>query len=405
MTRIDRQALNRPAPRALRYAYVKNGDAVDQVRMYAQEDAVNGSGPNAFIFDFLEAHVDDAILVLCRTNARERIEHANIRAESFPALGRWRLLRKGWSALRIGVEILRWRPDRILCGCTGELLWVVTAVSRLLQVPIVNSRHNEVIQRSGVGHLALALDRLSIRSCAGVVCHGPFLAEQVRDLGVATERIRQFEVDLREFVAKAAEMPAPEILLEFVGRFDIVFAFIGRIQLDKGVIDLLDAFAELVEARKARIGLVYVGDGKDLELLSRRVQERNLAGRILILGRIPHVQLPSILRKVEIVVAPTRPEFPEGRCMVVLESLALGVPVVAPDFGPFPYAVQHLVNGLLFEAGSRDSLRENLALTLETERLDRLRMGAASTGRELLASQQGFAEAVDSTFAAAEARS
>ena len=90
--------------------------------------------------------------------------------------------------------------------------------------------------------------------------------------------------------------------------------------------------------------------------------------------------------------------------MVVLESLVLGVPVVAPDFGPFPYAVQHLVNGLLFEAGSRDALRQSLALTLQPQTLGRLRQGAATAGRELLASQQGFAKAVDSTFAAAEAR-
>ena len=90
--------------------------------------------------------------------------------------------------------------------------------------------------------------------------------------------------------------------------------------------------------------------------------------------------------------------------MVVLESLVLGVPVVAPDFGPFPYAVQHLVNGLLFEPGSRESLRQMLASALQGGTTDRLREGAARSGRELLASQQSFANAVDSTFAAVEAR-
>ena len=401
---MNSEAVSQTAPRPMRYAYVKNGDAVDQVRKFTLRGETDRSGPDAFIGDFLQAHVEDAVLVLCRSKVRDSFAQGNIRAESFPVFGPLRVLRKCWSALRIGVEILRWRPDRILCGCTGELLWVTTAASRLMRVPIVNSRHNEVIQRSGVGRLALALDRLSIRACAGVACHGPYLADQVRSLGVAADRIRQFEVDLTEFAATSAELPAPERLREFAGRFSIVFAFIGRIQLDKGVIDLLDAFADLVQAGQAQIGLVYVGEGKDLEELRRRVQEREVAGRVFMLGRIPHGHLPSILRHFDIVVTPTRPEFPEGRCMVILESLVHGVPVVAPDFGPFPYAVQHRVNGLLFEAGSRESLRQNLALALHSETMGGLRQGAAKTGRELLASQQSFANAVDSTFAVAEAR-
>jgi glycosyltransferase involved in cell wall biosynthesis len=89
--------------------------------------------------------------------------------------------------------------------------------------------------------------------------------------------------------------------------------------------------------------------------------------------------------------------------MVVLESLVLGVPVVAPDFGPFPFAVKDRVNGILFEGGSWQALRQSLANVMQPQMLGVLREGAANTGRELLASQQGFATAVDVTFAEAEA--
>jgi glycosyltransferase involved in cell wall biosynthesis len=89
--------------------------------------------------------------------------------------------------------------------------------------------------------------------------------------------------------------------------------------------------------------------------------------------------------------------------MVVLEAQVLGVPVVAPAFGPFPYAVQHRVNGLLFKAGSEEDLRRNLDLALRPEVTGSLRQGAAAAGRDLLASRLGFAQAVESTFAAAEA--
>ena len=404
MIRTGIQSVGLPMSAPMRYVYVKNGDAVDQVRRFVLAAKADRSGPDAFIGDFLQAHAEDEVLVLCRSSARVSFRHGNVRAESFPALGRSRLMRNGWAALRMGLEILRWRPDRVLCGCTGELFWVSTALSRLLRVPIVNSRHNEVIQKSGVGRVALALERLSIRACAGIVCHGPFLARQIRDIGVAEDRTRQFEVDLEEFAATPAELPAPQGLREFASRFGMLFAFVGRIQLDKGVTDLLDAFGDLAPSAAIDVGLVFVGDGTDQELLRRQVQERALADRVLMLGRIPHSRLPTILRQVGVVVAPTRPEFPEGRCMVVLEALVLGVPVIAPDFGPFPYAVRHQVNGLLFEAGRSDALRQSLALALQPETIARLRQGAAATGRDLLASQLSFAKAVDLTFAAAKAR-
>jgi glycosyltransferase involved in cell wall biosynthesis len=88
--------------------------------------------------------------------------------------------------------------------------------------------------------------------------------------------------------------------------------------------------------------------------------------------------------------------------MVVLESLVLGVPVVAPRFGPFPYAIEHDVNGLLFEPGSSEALCRSLAqITARDGALDRLRHGAIESGQRLLAAHRGFASAVDSTFALA----
>ncbi len=405
MIGTELQTIERHKPRPMRYVYVKHGDAVDQVRRLAFATDLDLSGPDAFIGDFLQAHADEALLVLCRSQRRDRFQASNIRAESFPAVGGARALRRGWSALQIGMEILRWRPDRILCGCTGELLWVSTAAAKLLRVPIVNSRHNEVVERTGAGRLAMALDRLSIRACTGVVCHGPFLADQVRTLGIARSRTCQFEVNLSDFVAAAPHSAAPMQVQDFAQRFGALFVFIGRVQRDKGVIDLLEAFCDLPPAAQAQVGLVYIGDGKDMTLLKSRVGERNAQGRVLLLGRIPHAQLPGVMRHASVVIAPTRPEFPEGRCMVVLESLVLGVPVVAPNFGPFPYAIQHDVNGLLFEPGNREALRLSLTqLVQRPETLVRLRQGAVESGKELLASHRSFASAVDASFELAAGR-
>jgi glycosyltransferase involved in cell wall biosynthesis len=85
--------------------------------------------------------------------------------------------------------------------------------------------------------------------------------------------------------------------------------------------------------------------------------------------------------------------------MVVLESQALGVPVIAPNFGPFPYAIKHNVNGLLFASGDVESLRVALCHIVEGERVfEKLRFGATESAQCLAVAQSGFAKAVRTLF-------
>jgi glycosyltransferase involved in cell wall biosynthesis len=341
----------------MRYVYVKNGDAIAQVRQIARATEVARSGPDAFIGDFLKAHAKDEVLVLCRTSRRSRFQLNSVIAKGFAAGG---ALRRGPLAVQIGIEILRWRPERILCGCTGELLWVCTVAANLLNVPLVHARHNEVRQRRGVRRIVSALDQRSMRACTGVACHGPFLTAQLRALDIARERMQEFEVDLADFAEADFNAEVPLAVRDFVRRCAAVLVFVGRVQRDKGVFDLLEAFSRLVRQSDRTVGLIYVGDERDLGLLRDRVGKLQLDQAVLVLGRVPHTDLPAVMCRARAVVAPTRPEFPEGRCMVVLESLVLGVPVVAPDSGPFPYAIAHETNGLLFARGDREDLRRCL---------------------------------------------
>ncbi|MEP7244982.1 MAG: glycosyltransferase [Gammaproteobacteria bacterium] len=387
----------------MRYVYLKNGDAVDQVRR-AFAGHVDRSGPDAFISDFLRAHATDELLVLSRWRTRERVASGRVTAESYSAAGPRALrgLARAWSALRIGFRMLAWRPDRIVCGCSGELLWAAVVVAKLRRVPIVNSRHEWLQERRGLGALMSVFNRASVRACAGIACHGPFLADQMRTLGVPSTLIREFEVDLSGFAAPSVAGELPERFREFVRGAAAIVMYVGRIQRDKGVIDLLTAFCALPADAAAGVRLVYVGDGVEMQMLRDAVEQRHVSQSVLILGKIPHGQLAALIAAATVVAAPTRPELPEGRCMVVLESMVLGVPVIAPDFAAFPYVIRHGINGLLFAPGDAADLSRNLARVTQPDGvLAKLRSGARDTAKELLAAHAGFASAVDSAFDAA----
>jgi glycosyltransferase involved in cell wall biosynthesis len=378
----------------MRYAYVKNGDAVEQARRVLEKAGEPG-GVDAFVGDFIHTHASDAVLLLCRAGRRERLVHGSLVAESYP-VGRGALagLNRLWTALRVGIAILRWRPQRIVCGCVAELLWICVLVAKLLRVPIVCSRHSGLLERKGLGRLLSGLDAASIRACDAVVCHGPFLAHQVQQLGVPQSRIHQFDVDLRRFVANVSA-PAVD---PFPGA--LVVMYVGRIQANKGVLDLLRAFQACVSAQpQLPACLVYVGTGRDDGPLREAVTSSGLEQRVRLLGSVAHAQLPALMRQATVIAAPTQPELGEGRCMVVLEAMALGVPVVAPDFAAFPYAIRDEVDGLLYPPGSVTALSDRLARVLSDAAVrQRLRRGAELAGQRLLVGRQGFAGAVEAAF-------
>ena len=85
--------------------------------------------------------------------------------------------------------------------------------------------------------------------------------------------------------------------------------------------------------------------------------------------------------------------------MVALEALALGVPVITPRFGPFPFAVQHEVNGLLYEAGNVNALQACLEQVVAGSEIKRqLKPGAAAASASFLLAPTRFSDAVESAF-------
>ena len=100
------------------------------------------------------------------------------------------------------------------------------------------------------------------------------------------------------------------------------------------------------------------------------------------------------MRACSTVVTPT-PRADEGRCMAAMEAIAVGIPVIAPDAGPFPYVVRHEDNGLLYATDSVASLQTALARLLGEPGLRaRLRGGAQASSAALLARPLSFGDAV-----------
>lgn len=126
--------------------------------------------------------------------------------------------------------------------------------------------------------------------------------------------------------------------------------FVGRFAPEKGIFNLLSAF-ELIKPSFPDAQLVIIGDGILRDQLKLRAQRSPYASSIHIHGYVPNTSLPPFFRAARITVTPsvTTGRLAEQVCMVNIQSMACGIPVISTRSGSIPEFVAHGETGLLVE--------------------------------------------------------
>ncbi|MGR5488052.1 glycosyltransferase family 4 protein [Vibrio alfacsensis] len=126
------------------------------------------------------------------------------------------------------------------------------------------------------------------------------------------------------------------------------FTFVGRVQEDKGVIDLIEAFARL-DNKKFKLDII--GSGNLLGKLSKENSNPN----IRFLGQVENKKIRNYLSSSDIVVVPSKNRY-EGFPRVILEAWSCGVPVITSNVGGVNAFVFHGENGLIVPPDNISSL-------------------------------------------------
>jgi teichuronic acid biosynthesis glycosyltransferase TuaC len=111
-----------------------------------------------------------------------------------------------------------------------------------------------------------------------------------------------------------------------------IVVYVGRMDLRKGLIELIEAVAQLAP-RRPNLRCYMVGDGPDSPALLQAIATHNVADRITIVPPCGTAEVAQWMAASNLV---TLPSYNEGCPNVVLEALAAGRPVVATDVGGIP---------------------------------------------------------------------
>ncbi|MDD3846750.1 MAG: sugar transferase [Syntrophorhabdaceae bacterium] len=153
-----------------------------------------------------------------------------------------------------------------------------------------------------------------------------------------------------------------------IGPRDVVFFFLGRMNRDKGVLDLARAFAGAC-ASFGNVHLVLAGP--DEENMREKVLEicSRCSDRVHITGP---TDAPEGLMSASDVLC--LPSYREGFGLVVIEAAAVGIPSIGSRIYGVTDAIEEGVTGFLFEAGSHHDLMLKMVKFVEDPSLAR-RMG------------------------------
>jgi len=126
--------------------------------------------------------------------------------------------------------------------------------------------------------------------------------------------------------------------IDINGKF--VVSFIGRFSEEKGP----DTYLSIVNHLKnnKNIHFILAGDGPMREKLAEIVEDCKISDRVSLTG---FVDTRKVLSITNLLIVPSRID---GRPNVILESLSMGVPVIASNVGGIPYLINNeFGNGLL----------------------------------------------------------
>ncbi len=125
---------------------------------------------------------------------------------------------------------------------------------------------------------------------------------------------------------------------------DKVILFSGRLQWQKGVIVLLNAFKLLVMDKdfdKNKLKLLIVGGGQLMNWLKKFAQFLEVEKNVIFAGSVDYDEMPRFHNLADVFVLPSVPDkrWQEQFGMVLIESMACGKPVISTLSGSIPEVV------------------------------------------------------------------
>jgi glycosyltransferase involved in cell wall biosynthesis len=243
------------------------------------------------------------------------------------------------------------------------LIGLAEPIRRATGRPVVVTLQGEDLFLDGLPEAdrsrALALIREQVRHVDLFVAVSDYYREYMADylrIPVARIRVAALGVSLRDLEPTSRTRTAAD---------PFVVGYFARVAPEKSLHVLAEAYRILrrergVEnARLEAAGYLAPEHKPYLQRIERQLHAWGLGGEFRYHGALDRAAKVSFLRSIDVLSVPSTYREPKG--LYLLEAMACGVPVVAPQHGAFPEMLTKTSGGLLARPGDPASFADGLA--------------------------------------------
>ena len=196
---------------------------------------------------------------------------------------------------------------------------------------------------------------------ASVLATGHGFSQEIQAISCGID-LALFNPDKKDSaILKKYHLPAKPILL-----------YVGRLDKEKNVDVVLRAVAAV--PKTTNFHLAVAGKGQEQNKLKKLAEKLGIQNRVTFLGFVPNEDLPALYATSDCFVIACEAEL---QCIVAMEAMASGLPIIAVDALALPELAHDNENGFLFPPKDTVYLAQKIE-TLFTDATLRTRMGAKS---------------------------
>jgi glycosyltransferase involved in cell wall biosynthesis len=247
-----------------------------------------------------------------------------------------------WSSIVSTAALVRARRIDVMHAHLSNAHVLASLVSGLTRVPVLVTIHGRTLPLIDIEAYRLHRSRFS------VVCQNALL--HALSLGVSEADVELIPngVDTARFIVKSGDawlqrklQLAPEVPL--VG-------FVGRLSPEKAPARFLQMAAQL-HTSHPELHFAMVGTGPLRAALAARAARMHLQEHVHFTGALD--DMPRVYSNLQLLVMTSESE---GRPLALMEAMAAGLPVVAPDVGGIAEIIVHGHSGILVPPHDTDAL-------------------------------------------------
>lgn len=258
------------------------------------------------------------------------------------------------------------RPD-IIHSHSMDLGFFVRPAARFHRIPVINTCHGSSLAKPQLPASVRKLERFMLR-------HGGFR----RIITVDETSVPAFTSAGLHHITYVPNGLNADVMPQRPAKPNdkFVIFFVGRLERDKGVGDLLQAVARLKNRDQLEVRLV--SDGSMAAEYKALAHELGLDNTVKFLGQLPPRKTAKQFAAADMFVLPS---YHEGFPIVILEAWAARLPLVTTSVGAMKTVCHHGEDALIITPGDVDALVQAIEALRDDEAL---RGKLAANGRKLV---------------------